>query len=159
MNKLDDLHTLERLLKEFEFPVSPILEYAIKEKEEELCATYRINEDSSHVERSTIDIVGNPISNESLKEKFNNYLYKVKSERTARNYLYYIEKPIRIYINKVVDSCADSVYSCKTAAEVISLMSKLKNDESFLIDNQKWHNALTAALSSYLKFLESKEKL
>lgn len=37
MSKLDDLHTLQRLLKEFEFPVSPILEYAIKEKEEELC--------------------------------------------------------------------------------------------------------------------------
>lgn len=38
MSKLDDLHTLIRLLKEFEFPVSPILSYAIKEKEEELCA-------------------------------------------------------------------------------------------------------------------------
>ena len=36
MSKLDDLHTLQRLLKEFEFPVSPILEYAIKEKEEQL---------------------------------------------------------------------------------------------------------------------------
>lgn len=36
MNKLDDLHTLLRLLNEFELPVSPILEYAIKNKEEEL---------------------------------------------------------------------------------------------------------------------------
>ena len=35
MSKLDDLHTLVRLLKEFEFPVSPILEYAIKEKLEQ----------------------------------------------------------------------------------------------------------------------------
>lgn len=36
MNTLEDLHTLKRLLYEFEFPVSPILEYAIKNKEEEL---------------------------------------------------------------------------------------------------------------------------
>ena len=36
MSKIDDLHTLVRLLKEFEFPVSPILEYAIQEKIEEL---------------------------------------------------------------------------------------------------------------------------
>lgn len=36
MNKIEDLHTLIRLLAEFEFPVSPILEYAIKNKEEEL---------------------------------------------------------------------------------------------------------------------------
>lgn len=37
MGKIDDLHTLMRLLKEFDLPVSPILEYAIKEKMEE-CA-------------------------------------------------------------------------------------------------------------------------
>lgn len=36
MSKLDDLHTLVRLLKEFELPVSPILEYAIEEKIEQL---------------------------------------------------------------------------------------------------------------------------
>lgn len=36
MSKIEDLHTLVRLLKEFEFPVSPILEYAIKEKIGEL---------------------------------------------------------------------------------------------------------------------------
>ncbi len=36
MSKLDDLHTLQRLLKDFEFPVSPILEYAIKEKIDQL---------------------------------------------------------------------------------------------------------------------------
>ena len=36
MSKLDDLHTLVRLLKEFEFPISPILEYAIQEKIKQL---------------------------------------------------------------------------------------------------------------------------
>lgn len=36
MGKLDDLHTLVKLLNAFELPISPILEYAIKEKEEEL---------------------------------------------------------------------------------------------------------------------------
>lgn len=35
MSKLEDLHTLVRLLQEFELPVSPILEYAINEKIEE----------------------------------------------------------------------------------------------------------------------------
>ena len=39
MSRLDDLHTLVRLLQEFELPVSPILEYSIKEKEEELIQT------------------------------------------------------------------------------------------------------------------------
>lgn len=38
MSKLNDLHTLVRLLKEFELPLSPILEYAIQERLE-LCTT------------------------------------------------------------------------------------------------------------------------
>ena len=36
MSKIDDLHTLIRLLKEFDLPISPILEYAINEKIEKL---------------------------------------------------------------------------------------------------------------------------
>lgn len=40
MGKIDDLHTLMRLLKEFDLPVSPIVEYAIKEKLELLESSY-----------------------------------------------------------------------------------------------------------------------
>lgn len=161
MSKLDDLHTLVRLLKEFEFPVSPILEYAIKEKEEKLCADCPtiVQEDSYNVKQTENDLINEPISFTSLKEEFRNYLYKTKSERTARNYLHYIEKPIRAYINKVIDSDTDSIYYCKTVSEVRALSVKLKADESFVADNLKWHNALTAAITSYLKFLESKENL
>lgn len=36
MSKLEELHTLVRLLKKFELPVSPILEYAIQNRIEEL---------------------------------------------------------------------------------------------------------------------------
>ena len=36
MSKLEDLHTLVKLLKKYEFPVSPILEYAINEQIEQL---------------------------------------------------------------------------------------------------------------------------
>ena len=39
MSKLEDLHTLVRLLKEYEFPVSPILEYAIQEKINQISAS------------------------------------------------------------------------------------------------------------------------
>lgn len=159
MSKLDDLHTLVRLLKEFEFPVSPILEYAIKEKEGELCTTCStvVKDDLYNIEQPENVVVNDSISFTSIKDEFSNYLYKSKSELTARNYLYHIEKPIRAYINNVVDSEADSIYSCKTVSEVRNLMLKLKADESFVADNLKRHNALTAAIASYLKFLESKD--
>lgn len=160
MSKLEDLHTLVRLLKEFEFPVSPILEYAIKEKEDELCAdsSMSVNDETNIYEQSVAEVC-EPITFASLKDEFSDYLYKTKSERTARNYLHYIEKPIRVYINNVVDPKADSVYSCNSVAEVRALTLKLKADVSFISDNLKWHNALTAALTSYLKFLENKENV
>ena len=77
MSKLEDLHTLVRLLKEFEFPVSPILEYAIKEKEEELCADSPtvVIDDSYNIEQSESVVVNEPISFISLKDEFSYYLY------------------------------------------------------------------------------------
>lgn len=156
MSKLDDLHTLIRLLHEFGFPISPILEYAIKEKEEEL----RGNEGSPCDEVSHTDDVlqekEEPIIFTSVKEEFRHYLYKAKSEKTADNYLRYIEKPIRKHINKIVNPAADSVYSFKTVEELKKCIFKLKANEEFMNDNLRWHNAMTAALTSYSQYLESK---
>lgn len=157
MNKLEDLHTLVRLLNEFKFPVSPILEYAIREKEQELCA-----DNPSAVKEWNIDITSEDISDESgssssLKEEFANYLLKTKSEGSARHYLYFIDKSMRAHIHRIIDSNADSIYACKTLAEGRSFALKLKADSSFMEENARRHNSLTAALSNYLKFLESKE--
>lgn len=48
MKTLDNLHLLVRLLEEFELPVSPILEYAIKEKEEQLMSNFTTPVFSEH---------------------------------------------------------------------------------------------------------------
>ena len=161
MSKIDDLHTLVRLLKEFELPISPILEFAIKEKEQELCAD-SIGIACDNVQKEKYDTgkdIATSISFSTLKDEFSNYLYRLKSKGTAKNYLRFIDKPIREYINKVIDSYADSIYSFKTPAEVKTITLKLKADNSFMADNLKWHNALTAALTSYLKFLENEEHI
>lgn len=157
MSKLDDLQTLVRLLKEFEFPVSPILEYAIKEKEDELYAknSLIVEEEKKH---NNYDIK-EPFYFTSLKDEFSKHLFKTKSEATARIYLHYLEKHVRRFINEVIDPNADSIYSSKTALEVRTILLKLKEDDSFVANNSKVHNSLTAAISSYLKFLENKENL
>lgn len=56
MSKLNDLHTLVRLLKEFELPVSPILEYAIQERLEQCTTT----ENEITVVRDTETITSRP---------------------------------------------------------------------------------------------------
>jgi len=69
MSKLEDLHTLVRLLAEFELPVSPILEYAIKNKEEELINISQ--EDSKiqpiHVPKKKVDLNGSSDVAEGVK--------------------------------------------------------------------------------------------
>jgi hypothetical protein len=153
MAKLEDLHMLIRLLKEFEFPVSPILEYAIKAKEEELLST---DDAATCVEEPTN--MSETISFTSIRDEFTHYLYKAKSEKTAKNYLRYIDKPIRKYINIIIDTNADSVYTYTTLEEVRSCISKLKDCEEFISDNLRWHHALTAALTCYVNFIESKNQ-
>ena len=110
-------------------------------------------------EYDTCKDIATSISFSTLKDDFSNYLYRLKSKGTASNYLRYIDKPIRAYINKVIDSNADSIYSFQTSAEVKTVALKLKTHDSFMADNLKWHNALTAALTSYIKFLEDKEHI
>lgn len=104
MSKLDDLQTLKRLLKDFKFPVSPILEYAIKEKEAELCAEcHSVNKEDSKFEQTERAVDNEQISFTSLKDEFYNYLYSTKSEFAARNYIRCLDKPIRTFI-KAIDS-------------------------------------------------------
>ena len=64
MSRLDDLHTLVRLLQEFELPVSPILEYSIKEKEEELMQT---STEEEHIPISFVQ--EKPIATSSAREE------------------------------------------------------------------------------------------
>lgn len=167
MSKLDDLYTLVRLLKDFEFPVSPILEYAIKAKEEELCASHDepardevVCVEPKNIEvRPVIERTVNSVLFASEKEEFYQYLCDTKAAPTARNYYYLIDKYIRDYIHKLINSEADSVYSFRTVAEIRTCINKLKANDAFLEENARKHNGLTAAINSYLKFLEMKENL
>lgn len=55
MGRIEDLYTLVRLLKEFDLPVSPILEYAIKEKMDSLGGTFANHESLQCAETTQVD--------------------------------------------------------------------------------------------------------
>lgn len=89
-----------------------------------------------------------------LKAKFEKYLLNSKSIGTARCYLSSLDSSIRRYICRFVDNSADSIYSFTTIDAVKACISKLKSNEEFLDENTRRHNGLTAALNSYLRFIE-----
>lgn len=161
MSKIDDLHTLVRLLQEFDLPISPILEYAIKEKEEKLSAINNTILKEVSVEEMSENTIGMDMSvtEASLKENFSKYLLKNKSRKTVRNYLYVIDNPIRFHINRVVDKELDSIYSFTNVDDVQYCLAKLKADEQFVAANQFSHNTFTAAINNYIRFLEGRFSL
>ena len=49
MKKIDELHTILELIKKHDLPLSPILEYAIKEKEDQYMNEYALDKKATAV--------------------------------------------------------------------------------------------------------------
>ena len=157
MSSKEELELIIKLIKKYNLPMSPILEYAIQEQIEKVA---HYNPVESFLEENVV--VKSPVmeftvaeTTESINERFRNYLYANKSARTARNYYSLIDGHIRQFIKELINPNADSIYSFTTVDEVKMCILKLKDNRPFLEDNAKWHNAFTAALRSYLHFIES----
>lgn len=158
MSKLEDLYTLVRLLKEFEFPVSPILEYTIKEKENELLSDLNKGQiELAERQSSTSTDSERIIAFSTLKDEYSSYVHKIKSESSANENLQILNGPVRRYINQIVDPAADSIYSYKGLADFNFCIQKLKSDSNFAAANLRRRHKYTGALSVYQKFIESKE--
>lgn len=153
MGNLEDLQTLIRLLKKYELPVSPILEYAIREKEEALCIDDSVNDSEGSAEPSLKIYKVRDCG--SILHDFSTYLYTVRSERTAQVLLKQIDIPIRKYICKLVDPDANSIYSYQTVEDVESCICILKQNDEFVKEDHLCQNRLSEALMYYVNFLSN----
>ena len=114
MSKLEDIYTLERLLKEYNLPVSTILDYEIKQKIEEF---------SSYNESS------DDMPNNEVKEKDDSSEVKPLSEKFEE-----LTNPLEETESEII---TDSTVQTKT-----DLPSKKKSKNSFCICNQLLLNSL-----------------
>ena len=152
MSPREELEMIVSLIKKYNLPMSPILEYAINEKLESFGSVSPLAE--VQPERKT-NISADYNSYDSIKDQFREYLFATKSQGTARNYLKLLDGHVRRYISQIVDPNADSILSYTTTDSIKACILKLKADDSFLSDNARWHNALTASLRSYLCFIDN----
>lgn len=88
-----------------------------------------------------------------IKEQARLYMEQNVTESTANNYINILDRVVRAYITEKIDSAADSIFSYTTIDDVTLVMDMLNSDEEFRIDNSKRHNAMTAAMNQYLKFI------
>lgn len=143
------------ILRKYNMPVSPILEYAIQERIDVLGGQNEIVEVPITSVRPPITVSkeNSDYSLYSLKEGFERYLYENKTQLTARNYLRYLEICVCDYIKKYVDENVDSIYSLQTHDDVRKCIDKLKCINDFMSENARRHGGFTAPLNSYLKYL------
>lgn len=126
MSKLDDLQTLVRLLKEFEFPVSPILEYAIKEKIKQLSSN-----DESPVVMPVVEVQENDRMHEvSVKatvrtNKKPSVLRIIRADGTIIEY----EKAATAFCQAIKEIGAEKVYSLKIPMDSMHLVTICGNPQ------------------------------
>lgn len=98
MTEKEELLLALSILRKHNLPVSPILEYEINERFSKQIDVSRNEEEVSIAaepvvfEKKKIILSGN-----SIKERFETYLYNRKSQNTVKNYIGILNKPIRNY--------------------------------------------------------------
>ena len=92
-----------------------------------------------------------------IKEQFRNYLSRVKTEGTAKSYTSTLDNAVRQFINQEVDANADSIFSYTTPEDVSLCIGILTSSRTFMEENARKHNAMTAALNQYLRFVQSRQ--
>lgn len=120
MSNLDDLHTLVRLLNKFELPVSPILEYAIKEKIEQLSS-----DDESLVVMPVVEISENDGTHEvpikamaGIKKKLS-VLRIIRADGTIIE----CEKSTTAFCQAIREIGPEKVYSLKIPLNSMNLVT------------------------------------
>ena len=98
--------------------------------------------------------INQPKQKRSAKERFYDYVKKDKTESTAKAYVSTLDNPVRDFINKYIDSLADSIYSYESDSAVRSCIDRLNAIPSYVEMNESKHRIMSAALSNYLKFME-----
>lgn len=92
-----------------------------------------------------------------IKEQFRNYLSRMKTEGTAKSYTSTLDNAVRQFINQEVDANADSIFSYTTPEDVSLCIGILTSSRTFMEENARKHNAMTAALNQYLRFVQSRQ--
>lgn len=121
--------------------------------------TLRKNTDISVPVRNRPESEQQEKTDENISEdesRFKSWMINTKNlaEVTASNYVRYVYR-----IEKLMQS--ESIQPGKlygsTYSEALVISEKLRNNRQFCDSNERWHNSLTAALNSYIKYLNFKE--
>ena len=69
-----------------------------------------------------------------------------------------LDNAVRKWINKEVDERADSVFAYTSSTDVQLCIDMLNASSEYVVENDRKHHSMSAALNQYLLFIEEWEK-
>lgn len=133
-----------------EFPYQ-ILEEAVYDDEDDI--EEEVEQDKSNFV-SDEKLIKQEMPEQSIKERFREYLFSQKKEAIARIYISMIDHTLRRFVKKEMDSNFDSIYSFTTPETFADFFSKLIALPRFTEEDEQRHHAISEALSAYELFLK-----
>lgn len=90
--------------------------------------------------------------NTALIERFQRYVELHNNPQTAKSYTTILNTWVRVWINRVVDENADSVFGYTNIADLKTCIDLLMENKDFVDENDRKHHPYSAALKKYLNF-------
>lgn len=93
----------------------------------------------------------------SVRGRFKLWMEQHLDRSTVSNYMKKLDVDIPRFVREEIDSEFDTIFNYTTAEDVQLYLDMLKSSDTFLKENVRMHNSMTAALSKYLKFVNNIE--
>lgn len=116
-----------------------------------------VNEDDSQTEESKPTIEKEELQDASIRGRFKAWMEGLLDRSTVSNYMKKMEVDVKEHILAEIDSEFDTIFNYTNAEDVQLYIDMLKSSDSFMQENIRMHNSMTAALGKYLKFVMSIE--
>lgn len=112
-----------------------------------------VNEDGNQTEASKPTIEKEELLDTSIRGRFKNWMEGQLDRSTVSNYMKKLDVDIKEWVRIELEPEFESIFDYTNVEEVQVYIDLLKASDSFMQENIRMHNSMTAAIGKYKKFL------
>lgn len=116
-----------------------------------------VNEDDNQTEESKPAKEKEEPSDISTRGRFKHWIEGHLDSSTVSNYMKKLDVDIKDFVRTEIDSEFDSIFNYTKTEDVQLYIDMLKSSDTFVRENIRMHNSMTAALGMYLKYVNKIE--
>lgn len=112
-------------------------------------------DDDNQKEESTPTVVKDEPLDTSVRGRFKLWMEQHLDRSTVSNYMKKLDVDIKDFVRAEIDSEFDTIFNYSNAEDVQLYIDMLKSSDTFIQENIRMHNSMTAALGKYIKFVRN----